>query len=40
MIFILNLYLYHNFRNSLFSSNLFSNLKAADILPTLKKKDK
>ena len=40
MIFILNLYLYHNFHNSLFSSNLLSNLKAADILPTLKKKDK
>ena len=33
-------FLYHNFNNSLFSSNFPSNLKAADILPTHKKKDK
>ena len=33
-------FIYHNFNNSLFSSNFPSNLKAADILPTHKKKDK
>ena len=33
-------FIYHNFNNSLFSSNLPSNLKAADTLPTHKKKDK
>ena len=32
--------IYHNFNNSLFSANFPSNLKAADILPTHKKKDK
>ena len=31
---------YHNFNNSLFSSNFPSNLKVADFLPTHKKKDK
>ena len=30
-------FIYHNFNNSLFSSNFPSNLKAADILPTQKK---
>ena len=30
-------FIYHNFNNSLFSSNFSSNLKAADILPTHKK---
>ena len=33
-------FIYHNFNNSLFSSNFPSNLKAVDILPTHKKKDK
>ena len=33
-------FIYHNFNNSLFSSNFPSNLKAADILPTHKKRDK
>ena len=33
-------FIYHNFNNSLFSSSFPSNLKAADILPTHKKKDK
>ena len=33
-------FIYHNFNNSLFSSNFPLNLKAADILPTHKKKDK
>ena len=33
-------FIYHNFNNSLFSSNFPSNLKAADNLPTHKKKDK
>ena len=33
-------FIYHNFNNSLFSSNFPANLKAADILPTHKKKDK
>ena len=33
-------FIYHSFNNSLFSSNFPSNLKAADILPTHKKKDK
>ena len=33
-------FIYHNFNNSLFSSNFPSNLKAADVLPTHKKKDK
>ena len=33
-------FIYHNFNNSLFSSNFPSNLKAADILLTHKKKDK
>ena len=33
-------FIYHNFNNSLFSSNFPSNLKAADILPTHKRKDK
>ena len=33
-------FIYHKFNNSLFSSNFPSNLKAADILPTHKKKDK
>ena len=33
-------FIYHNFNNSLFSSNFPSNLKAADILPAHKKKDK
>ena len=33
-------FIYHNFNNSLFSSNFPSNLKAADILPTHKKKNK
>ena len=33
-------FIYHNFNNSLFSSNFPSNLKAADILPTHKKKGK
>ena len=33
-------FIYHNFNNSLLSSNFPSNLKAADILPTHKKKDK
>ena len=33
-------FIYHNFNNSLFSSNFPSNFKAADILPTHKKKDK
>ena len=32
--------IYANFNNSLFSSNFSSNLKAVDILPTHKKKDK
>ena len=32
-------FIYHNFNNYLFSSNFLSNLKAADILPTHKKKD-
>ena len=33
-------FIYHNFNNSLFSSSFPSNLKAADILPINKKKDK
>ena len=33
-------FMYHNFNNPLLSSNFPSNLKAADILPTHKKKDK
>ena len=33
-------FIYHNFSNSLSSSNFPSSLKAADILPTHKKKDK
>ena len=33
-------FIYHNFNNSLFGSNFPSNLKAVDILPTHKKKDK
>ena len=33
-------FIYHNFNNSLFSSNFPSNLKAAGILPTHRKKDK
>ena len=33
-------FIYCNFNNSLFSSNFPSNLKAADILPIHKKKDK
>ena len=33
-------FIYHNFNNSLFSSNFPSNVKAADILPIHKKKDK
>ena len=33
-------FIYHNFNNSLFSSNFSSNLKGADILPKHKKKDK
>ena len=33
-------FIYHNFNNSLFSSNFPLNLKAADILPTHKKKGK
>ena len=33
-------FIYHNFNNSFFSSNFPSNLKAADILPTHKNKDK
>ena len=33
-------FIYHKFYNSLCSSNFHSNLKAADILPTHKKKDK
>ena len=33
-------FIYHNFNNSLFSSNFSSNLKAADVLPTHEKKDK
>ena len=33
-------FFYHNFNNALFSSNFSSNIKAADILPTHKKKDK
>ena len=33
-------FIYHNLNNSLFSSKFPSNLKAADILPTHKKKDK
>ena len=33
-------FIYHNFKNSLFSSNFPSNLKAAGILPTHKKEDK
>ena len=33
-------FIYHNYNNSLFSSNFPSNLKVADILPTHKKKDK
>ena len=33
-------FIYHDFDNSLFSSNFPSNLKAADILPTHKKKGK
>ena len=33
-------FIYHNFNNSLFSSNFLSNLKAADIMPTDQKKDK
>ena len=32
-------FIYYNFNNSLFSSNFPSNLKAADILPILEKKD-
>ena len=32
-------FMYHNFNNSLFSSNFPSNLKAADILRTQKKQD-
>ena len=33
-------FIYHDFNNSLFSSNFLSNLKATDILPTHKKKGK
>ena len=33
-------FIYHDFNNSLFSSKFSSNLKAVDILPTHKKKDK
>ena len=33
-------FIYHNFNNSLFSSNFPSNLKVADILLTHEKKDK
>ena len=33
-------FIYHNFNNSLFSSNFSSNFKAADILPLDKKNDK
>ena len=33
-------FIYHNFNNSLCSSNFHSNLKTADILPTHKKKEK
>ena len=33
-------FIYHNFNNPLFNSNFPSNLKAVDILPTHKKKDK
>ena len=33
-------FIYQNFNNSLFRSNFLSNLKATDILPTHKKKDK
>ena len=33
-------FIYHNFNNSFFSSNFPSNLKAADILSTHRKKDK
>ena len=33
-------FIYHNFNNSLFKSSFPSNSKAADILPTHKKKDK
>ena len=33
-------FIYHNFNNSLFSSNFSSNLKGEDILPIHKKKDK
>ena len=32
-------FIYHNFNNSLFSSNFLSNIKAADILQIHKKKD-
>ena len=32
-------FIYHNFNNSLFSSNFSSNLKVVDILPIHKKKD-
>ena len=31
-------FIYHNFNNPLLSSNFPSNLKAADILPTIKRK--
>ena len=37
---IFSQFISHNFINSLFSSNFPSNLKAADILPTHKKKGK
>ena len=38
--YLFSQFIYHNFNNSLFSSNFPSNLKAADILPTHRKKDK